>query len=71
MNALSILGRNQSKSARKLLLSFGISNTVAFGVPDTLNTLDLKSNVEQFTNAGDATDPVPLKRFLHDGLKSR
>ena len=59
-NALSILGRYQSKSARKLLLSFGTSNIVAFGDPDTLNTLDLKSYVEQFTNAGDATVPVPL-----------
>ena len=59
-NALSVLGRYQSKSALKLLLIFGTSKIVALGVPATLNTLDLKSNVEQLTNAGDATVPVPL-----------
>ena len=59
-NALSVLGRYQSKSALKLLSIFGTSKIVALGVPDTLNTLDLKSNVEQLTNAGDATVPVPL-----------
>ena len=68
---LSTLGRYQSKSQRKLLFNFGISKTVALGVPDTLNTLDLKSNVEQFTNAGDATVPVPLNKFFAPGLKSR
>ena len=59
-NALSVLGRYQSKSALKSLSIFGTSKIVALGVPDTLNTLDLKSNVEQLTNAGDATVPVPL-----------
>ena len=59
-NTLSILDRYQSKSALKSLANFGISNNVAAGVPAVGNTLDLKSNVEQFTYAGDETVPVPL-----------
>ena len=70
-NTLSILGRYQSKSQRKSLLTLGTSNRVAAGVLEVGNTLDLKSNVEQFTNAGDATVPVPLNRFFTPGLKSR
>ena len=70
-NALSTLGRYQSKSQRKLLFNLGISNTVATGVPPVLKTLDLKSNVEQFTYAGDATVPVPMNKFLEPGRKSK
>ena len=70
-NALSFLGKYQSKSQRKLLFNLGISKTVAFGVPEILNTRDLKSNVEQFTYAGDATVPVPLYKFFTPGRKSK
>ena len=52
-------------------MTLGISNRVAAGVLEVGNTLDLKSNVEQFTNAGDATEPVPLNRFFTPGLKSK
>ena len=70
-NTLSILDRYQSKSQRKSLWILGISNKVAEGVPEVGNILDIKSNVEQFTNAGDPTVPVPLNRFLTPGRKSR
>ena len=71
INALSVLGRYQSKSQRILVLILGISKIVAVGVPLTLNTLELKSNVDDCTYAGDDTVPVPMYKFLTPGLKSR
>ena len=68
---MSVLGRYQSKSQRKSVFNLGTSNKVAEGEPVVGNTLDLKSNVEQFTYAGEATVPVPLLRFLQPGRKSK
>ena len=71
INALSVLGRYQSKSQRILVLILGTSKIVAVGEPVTLNILELKSNVDAETYAGDATVPVPVYKFLTPGLKSR
>ena len=70
-NTLSTLGRYQSKSHLKSLATLGISNKVADGLPAVGNVLCLKSNVAAFTYAGEATDPVPVNKFLTPGLKSK